>query len=356
MTERLNTLVQVVNEFTIGNDGWAQLAPFGDHPGVALTPDGPQAVIQRVDQAAGAALRKSLLSFPGRAARFFRSVPIFNGHPDVKAMAATYPDRSPKGFIGDMQIREDGIYVLPILNEEGAALINGDRRLGLSAYVAAEMEPASDGGKPVARWTRLHSAGLTDSPNLPVELLNSKPETPTAIVNPKIVAALATLGITLANEATEDQLLGAIQTIANARDQALADAAAKATQLATATSERDTARTELANERAARITDELGAAVQSGRIPEADRALWQKRLEISFANEAAALRALPPVIKTEGSLANSGSRRAQAGQRSTVELINEAIGEIRKGNPDLSFHQAYSQVVREKPELFSEAK
>lgn len=353
MTERFNTLVQVVNEFTIGDDGWAQLAPFGDHPGVALTPDGPRTVIQRVDQDAGVALRKSLLSFTGRASRFFRSVPIFNGHPDVRAMAAKYPDRSPKGYIGDLQVRADGIYVLPILNEDGAALINGERRLGLSAYVAAEMQPVADGQTPVARWTQLHSAGLTDRPNLPVELLNSKTDTET--MTPKLIAALAAVGITLANEATEEQILLGITNLANARDQALADAKSKADALAATTAERDTARTDLANERAARITDELGAAVEAGRIPEADRGLWQKRLEVGFANEVIALRKLEPTLKTRGTLANSGDRRAQAGERSTVELINEAVGEIRKGNPDLTFQTAYAQVVREKPELFAAA-
>ena len=45
-----------LNESVVGDDGWAQLAPFGDHPGKAIVtgPDGTSTrvdAIQRIDRA-----------------------------------------------------------------------------------------------------------------------------------------------------------------------------------------------------------------------------------------------------------------------------------------------------------------
>ena len=33
-------LVTMINELSIGADGWAQIAPFGDYAGIAMIPDG----------------------------------------------------------------------------------------------------------------------------------------------------------------------------------------------------------------------------------------------------------------------------------------------------------------------------
>lgn len=341
MTERLHTLVQLGNALTLGEDGWAMLAPFGDHPGVAFTADGRREALQRVDPDAGAALRKSLLSFTGKAARFFRSVPIYNGHPDVPAVAEHFPDAGIKGQVGDLQVRTDGIYILPILNEAGAEILNGGERVGLSAYVDAEVIGEED-GRLVVHWSRLKSVGITPHPNLPVELLNSsasgdsggRTEPPNPTMNQTaLIAALTAAGLTIANSATEADVLAGIRTL-HERSQALANA--KETEIATLKNERDGLKTqkdqlttELANERDARRKDVLDAAVANGAIPEADRALWDGRLKANFPAEAAAIRALPSKLKTSSALANSGTRRGAESDPGTPEAyianVREAV-------------------------------
>jgi hypothetical protein len=347
----VNTILQLTNEVSIGDDGWAQLAPFGDFPGVAFTADGPKPAIQRVDAEAGDALRRSLRSFTGRAARFFRSVPIYNGHPDVPQISDRYEDREPKGHVADLEVRADGIYIRPVFSNSGAALLNGARRLGFSAYVDADVIP-SDDGKIHARWTTLRSAGLTDRPNLPVQLLNEKPDH----MPPKLIAALVVAGITLANEANETQVLEGIATLQRQRDDAVALANTRATEVATTVTARDQARTELANERAAHITEVLSHAVESGRISEADRAVWKGRLEHSFANESAALSKLTPTWKVSTTTANDGRRTgadATASGRTAVELCNEAVAKVMKDNPTLGFRDAYIRAVESNPGLFA---
>ena len=323
MTERFSNLVQLGNALSLDEGGWAQLAPFGDHPGVAFTNEGPREAIQRITPESGAALRKSLLSFTGKASRFFRSVPIYNGHPDAKPISDQFPDREVKGHIGDIQVRSDGIYVLPILNEAGAKLLNAGERLGLSAYVDAAVTGESD-GKLVAEWSALRSVGMTDRPNLPVELLNSQNSRgseaqPQSMTSPLIIAALASAGIQIANGAGEDQIARHVETlVANAR--AATDAvAAKDAEITALKASIANANTALSNEQAARRKDLLDERVASGAITEADRALWDGRLTANFANEAASLRGLPAKVKTGSQLANSGTRRGTDSDPGTAE-------------------------------------
>lgn len=369
MTERFPTLVQLGNAITVGDDGWAMLAPFGDHPGVAFTRDGRREAVQRVSRETGEALRKSLLSLKGKAARFFRSVPIFNGHPDVPAVADRFPDATVKGTVGDLQVREDGIYVRPVFNDAGADLVNSGERLGLSAYVDARVI-GEEAGKLIAEWTTLRSVGMTPHPNLPVEMLNSQergvdgahnPEDPTMNTQ-ALIAALSAAGIQIAN-ATEDAVLAGVRALHERLTAAVTAANAKDGDLAGLKTERDGLKartdeltTQLANEQDARRKDLLDERVTSGAITEAERALWDGRLKASFANESAALRALPAKVKTAAVLANAGERRANGTLAGTVQLINEAIAEVRTGQPGMSYQEAYTHVVRTKPELFSEVK
>ena len=311
----MNTLLTLTNEIAIGDDGWAML-------GVAFTNEGPRPAIQRVDAEAGETLRRNLRSLRGRAARFFRSVPIFNGHPDSPDIGHKFPDTDPKGYIADLEVRRDGIFIRPIFNDAGDELLNGPRRLGFSAYVDADVV-GEENGKILARWTNLRSAGLTDRPNLPVEMVNESQR-----MN-QIIAALAAAGITLANEASEPQVLAAITTLQKQRDDALTLANTRAAEIATATTQAQTAATEFANERAARVAETLAHAVESGRIAESDRAVWEGRLKTNFANESQALAGLPHAWKTQTQMGGGGERRVGASSRDVanqlVALCNEAV-------------------------------
>jgi hypothetical protein len=331
-------ILQIPNaSATVGDDGWAQLAPFGTFAGVAITADGPRRAQQIVDPEAAAALINSVKSLTGRASRFFRSIPIYNGHPDAPGMETLFPDADPKGSMADIQARENGIYVRLVLNESGAALVNGDTKIGLSAFVDADIVTDADGTL-TARWSRLRSIGLTPDPNLPVQMLNQRtsPESDrsnTPTMNQQIIiAALVGAGVQIANSATEDQVVQSIRT--------LAEKAAASTQLANAR-ETDINRlntevttlkqrvteteTQLANTQGERIKDLLDERVTSGAIPESDRSVWESRLKANFANEAKALRDLKGALKTQSTLANGGARRVQNEDDGTAERYVAAV-------------------------------
>lgn len=328
---------QFINESAavLGEDGWALLAPWGDWPNEIRGQGSPIPVLQRVDRAAGEALVNSLKSLSGRAARFFRSVPIYHGHPDAAGFEDKYPDKTSRGSVADIELREDGIYMRPALNEAGAALLNGDTRVGPSAYWDAERTDVEVGGVPVWRPFRLRSVGLTPRTNLPVPMLNDAaasadgaapgPEReshPNTMDRTKIHAALIAAGIaTLANDAGEDAFLAAIKELGTraAAGASLAnEKQASDTALATARSEIDTlkakqteAETALANERTARRDALIDTALQTGRITGAEKGLWERRLNADFANESAALSGLEPKIKVVADASASGDRRQQ---------------------------------------------
>lgn len=347
----MNTLLPFTNALNLDADGWAQLAPFGDHRGVAFTSDGPRVAIQRVDRQAGEAIRASLHSLTGKARRFFRAVPIFNGHPDSPQLAHQFADAEVKGTIADIAVRDDGIWIRPAFNEAGMALLNSTQGLGFSAYVDAEV--ISDDGKTlIARWTHLRSAGLTDKPNLPVELVNMNPLA-------QIAAALAAKGITLANATpAEADVLSGIATLAAARDQAAADVAAKVTELTAANTRATTAetalaetRTALANAQADLLKETLGHAIESGRIAEADRGVWEGRLKANFANEAEALRKLTPqwkVGRADGVSAD-GRKTAAGAQDAERQLIALANAAMKEGG--VTFEVAWQQTKVSHPAL-----
>ncbi|MGO8765775.1 MAG: hypothetical protein ACLQSR_11665, partial [Limisphaerales bacterium] len=87
-----------------------------------------------------------------------------------------------------------------------------------------------------------------------------------------------------------------------ANEEAITDPAVALTQIEEkiesskqkAESDLQAARTQFLNERAARITDELDRAITGGRITDAERSIWDHRLQAQFANEVAAIRALAP--------------------------------------------------------------
>lgn len=341
------------------------LAPFGEFGGVALTPEGPRPAVQVVDKETALALVNSVKSFPGKARRFFRSVPIFNGHPDVPGMSDRWPDAQPKGHIGDLQVREDGIYVLPVFNEAGAEILNSGTRVGFSAYVDATVVDERD-GKLVARWTHLKSAGLTDTPNLPVELLNERQSVGGSnenTMNPLVIsAALAAIGVRLANATpTETDVVAAITAADTERRKAVDVANAKDAEIASLKTERDALKakldeqaTQIANSAAASRKALLDARVADGAIAEADRALWEGRLKADFANESVALSALKGrVLKTQSQVANSGARRQTAADPGTAEGFVEVFKAQFSNSAEITKSQALDRAVAAAPEAYA---
>lgn len=353
------TLILAQNEIAAGTDGWMMLAPWGRHPQVARGADGRERrYIQVVDAAAAREILANARSFTGKALRFFRALPIFLGHPDAPNSSNRYPDTESKGTIAEIEVREDsGIWVRPALSESGAALINGDTKLGLSPYWSARAI-GTEGDAVVVRPTRLISAGLTPRPNLPVDMVNHRSEgdnhntkTTDMELLQRIIAALAAAGASIPNDANADAAVAAIaqlgqdritaQTLANERATTGTELATAKARITALESELGGRTTELANERKARVTAILDGATESGRITAADRPVWERRLTADIANESAALAALKPIVPTSGHPGVQGDRKESAGGNPQVQLLAICNEEMRAKS--ITFDQAWVQ-------------
>jgi hypothetical protein len=348
-------------------EGWAMLAPYGDKvtlgtpanlaefrlqfPNAKIDSAGRVAVIQRVDHESAVAMANDFNGVRSRVLRFFKGAPIYSGHPDMPGMAARYPDKSHKGTIARLEARAgQGLYCMPIFNDEGDSMLSTKKGLGFSGRWVGE-PTGEENGQLVYKPVRFISAGLTDSPNLPVELLNTTPEMDLKKLIGLIVALKAP-GIVLTNESTEDQVAAAISGLAAPITASLTlenERTTFTTERTNLTTERDRLKVDLANERKAHVGSLLTAAIADGRITEADRAKWEGRLTANFANEAADLAALKPKFKTapETDGSRKGGGPAEDAGAQLVTLANSKIA----ATPGLAWDAAWILACNEKPAL-----
>lgn len=381
------TLIAFTNEIAIGEDGWAQIAPFGDFPGMALIADGKggykkEAAIQRMDKTAVAQMVNEYQRTRKGLTRFVTSRPIFLGHPDSPgAMGAKYPDKHPKGVFANIACRDNGFFGEPILTEEGEQLIASRKVTALSGRWDAEFV-AKENGVNIYRPVRFLSAGLTDRPNLPVQLLNeaeaeTNNQTKTNTMKKELlIALLASLGImnkgaAFVNEASDEDVSEGLNQLGEKAKTATTLANEKATlvnekatlegkvttltlEKTTATTERDNAKTSFANERKARIGELLDGSIKGGFITAAERATWEARLgnEANFANEAAALKALTPGMKTKSLTLSRGDRKVEISNASERrEMVAELVNE-RMTTAKCDYDAAFAHVEKNYPQLF----
>lgn len=167
------------NQFTLLQEDWVQLSPFGDFPHARG--------LQRVDRAAAESMVAQFNSFRGRLGRLFGGVPFYVGHPDLPG-ANDLVDRKAYGWINELAAREDGLYGFVKWSDAGLEILRNAHFKYLSPYWEAR-EIGTENGRRIYRPTALLSAGLTNQPNIPVkplanELANdpahSTPEPPPA--------------------------------------------------------------------------------------------------------------------------------------------------------------------------------
>ena len=147
-------------------------------------------------------------------------------------------------------------------------------------------------------------------------------------------------------EATEEQVMTAIKAGAQAIEELATErtkAEAAEAEKGQAEEERDEAKAELANERAAHRALLLDQAIAEGRISVAGRAAWEKRLTDDFAAGRTALANERP-LKAESAV------RATPGAAAKVDLVALA-NERMKAHPGLSYASAFAEVMKEHPEV-----
>lgn len=121
-----------------------------------------------------------------------------------------------------------------------------------------------------------------------------------------------------------------------------------------------TAQASFANERQARIADELALAISTGRITAAEQPTWEGRLKVEaqFANERTALRALAPKVKTTSITLQRNGRSEQvdiSDPKSRAQFANEVMDAIAgelKLNRTKDHNRIYSEAQRRHPALF----
>ena len=370
--EPTETLIAFANEVPIGKDGWAQIAPLGDFLGMALISDGKGGVrqepaIQRVDkQGITQMVNDYNANRRGPVSRYLTAPAIYLGHPDVPALTSRYLDKTAKGVFANLACRDDGFYGEPILTEDGAKLISTHARLGLSGRWEADLI-GEENGKKVFRPTRFISAGLSSKPNLPVQLVNeSEQEAQTqTIMKNKILALCAKLKVTLANDATDQQIDAALAAVeqkalaaaafANEKTTLESSLTAKDTEITQLKTQVTNATASFANERKARVGDLLDRAITDGRITAAERPDWERRIlvDTQFANESAAIAKLTAQVNTKSVTLQRGDRKVEiANSTERREMVSTLVKEAMESDK-LTYDQAYTQVQRKFPQLFA---
>lgn len=330
-TDRVS-LFGLTNEIDAATgDGWARIG-YGEWP--------HERGLQRFGRAQADEMVGYFKNTWNRIKRAVVGMPIFRGHPDLKAIANQYPDKGVYGAIADMEARDDGLYIRPILSEEGAALVNEKGLKYFSPHWLARKLP-DENGRPVYAPAFMVSIGLTDRPNIGgTSLVNSAPVGANENNKSENIIMLKWLIelLGLANEATEEQvkakvtdLLKRPEPTALANEQTARTTAE--TQLTEAKNKLTTAETALANERTAHAATAkarnealVASAIKDGRVVEANRQTWLSRLDRDFATESTALANEKPVVKMQPRTANLGARKQDNAARDQfTALVNEAL-------------------------------
>lgn len=405
MKAEIELQIDTVNA-RIGDDGWMHIAPWGDFPAKAsirkpggATEEGT--IIQRINADTANDVVNDFRTLVGKAQRFFRSVPVYLGHPDFKATAAQYSDKGVKGAVSEIEVRNDGLYAKPQFNDDGEALLETTNGLAPSAVFSCQVREVD--GQRIAFPVRLRSVGLTTRPNLPVETINTsateipaQASTPTAddakLVDPKPAAAVAANDVAdhLKNAVNLELGLAAgtapsvcIPGNVNMGDNSGAEMASKpaaavvdspasqsgavpvppvlaSVSMAQSTEELKedvaNARAEAKAAREQLIAEVINHAQASGRISDADRALWTSRLSAHFADEKKNLFAIP--AKWNSSSVIDGGRTkttstADLGEK-FVELANAKFlaHPDHESKPGETWFKCWTEARRENPDLF----
>ena len=344
------------NELSIDGE-WLKITPWGEFDN--------KVGLQKITKDDGQSMVSAFNSFRGRLGRTFMGLPIYVGHPDLTPKDST--DRRRYGRINDLQVREDGLYGLVAMNNLGKEMLaEGHYQFASPAWVLRR------DGKHV-RPTQLLSVGLTNTPQIPGDPW-AKNETERNDMPKWLIDLLATAGL-MQPEGTEENAKTAVNELLASRQRVTDLESSNAllkTQLSTATNERDTYKAEvnsrdkglerlngeLKTEHKNRIDRELEFAVNSGRIPQAERAAWNDKLTSDFDGALKALNEAKPKVPTENRIGSLGGRKgegAASGQKITA--INDAVRKYATEHglniaTNGGYNAAYSGVKQSQPALF----
>ena len=389
------------NEAEIGEDNWAVI-PYGDWKHA----DG----LQRFDESAALKIMGKFKSIAQRIKRAIVGLPIFKGHPDlagqyaedlprisdpvqradlqrrIDQLANDYPDHTEYGQIADMEVRPAGLALKLVLSNAGAELVKAGKRF-ISPNWDAKVIGWVNRQMPIWSPGMMNSVGLTSTPNIPVRsLVNSAAAAAASTQTKDMIPTKLLQELGLPENATEEQATAAITalkarpesaTLANetaAKTAAEGKVTALEGEKSTLTTKVTEAQTALANERKERIGGLVADAIRTGRILEAEKETWTRRLGENFAAESTALANAVPKVKTaseipamlatlqaqmEKDLANAGGNAGGDGMSDEdkgAKIKKFCNAEMAKlghiTNTHSRFNAAFANVKRAHPELF----
>jgi hypothetical protein len=378
---------------SIDDDGWALIAPFGQHPKIRVYREGrvikEQRFIQVLDHQSADAMLAKENSFFRTLKRALVGIPIFKEHGDlseVDPQAVGHEGGKVKlGVIDRIRKSARGIEAHFALDTDGAAAVAAGWKLPSALWwvlpIARPAGASSNAAGPETVWCRpfkLISVALTRHPNISgVEPLANGatlcPATPAGaaktetkpnqdIMKELLIGWLAAQGVALANDATEQTVFAAFTQEMFARSATTTALGNENETLATVTvpalqRERDdykrqaeAAAVALGNEQAARkagntlaATAVVDLAIQRGRKTVAEREAVIAALENSgdFVADSQALLEGKPVVKIAGQDTQSGkalaNEEAQQVQAEYQQAFNSEL--IATGQNPLQAHR-----------------
>ena len=339
MTQHLTILA---NETALDEEGWALIAPFGEHPKTRFIKKNGgiqrEHFIQVLDHQSADQLLSRENSLFRRIRRAVVGIPVYKGHPDLGDFSPETGGGAKKEIIGAIdQVRktERGLEAHFVLTPAGADAVERQGCKYPSALWYVQPVGRRDGAV-LARPFKLLSAGLTAHPNISgVEsLANARHAGPTQEPIPtkepdmKLIAGwLLANGATLANadSPSESEVLAALQKL---HASAAGEAAALDNENSTLTGENTDLKSQISNlkssaaaleneksalstqvqtERKGRAAAVVDLAIARGKLAVSERPVRLQALENSadFEREATALLDAAARFKTTGS-AESG--------------------------------------------------
>lgn len=395
------------NELVLDNEGWALLAPFGEHRKSRMVERDGQMVqetfVQIFDGAAVDAVvaNEAGTGLLSRIKRALIKRPIYNGHPDLKLLSpetVTMGNESltPLGVNDACRKSARGLEFKPLLVPDGAKAVEGGCKFPSGLFLLKRTGKVREDGAIEVRPFALASIGLTAHPNISGvdSLANQAQAEPgshsansAARENEQqqkdqmkslLIGWLAAQGVTLANEATEQSVFDAFLKEMGARtatSTALGnEKSTLATNVQSLTAARDAEKkraddavTALGNEqtafkaeRKARCEACVDLAIAQGRMDVAGRDGKVTEL-VSLANDklAPALEEMskaPVKFKVAAATADRGGKAGAAVSRKASEQILSLANEDDryKGKPFTP--ELYSRILADNPALKEQLK
>jgi len=384
----------LANEAALNEDGWALIAPFGEHPKTRFVKKNGtmqrEHFIQVLDHQSADQLLSRENSLFRRIRRAVVGIPVYKGHPDLgdfsPESATSVGRKEIIGAIDKVRKTERGLEAHFVLTPAGADAVEKEGCKYPSAlwYV----QPVGRRGSAVlARPFKLLSAGLTAHPNISgVEsLANARPAGSTQETTPiqepdmKLIAGwLLANGATLANadSPAESEILAALQMLhASAAGEAAAlghenstltgenvDLKARLSHLQTNAAalenEKGALQAQTAAERKGRAAALVDLAIARGKLAVSERPTRLQSLENSadFEREAAALLDSAARFKTAGS-AKSGKILSNHGASGDArEEYCAAVERHMKETGETDPVKAHHSVMHNHPSLAEKLK